>query len=93
VEELQEILGRANDSYVATQRIQALQEQLCADRPQLWRSWQRGVEAFLQWHHQRRLREHRLFCRSWRRWQTSGLLEEFKSLVRAPAPSNRKKKD
>src|SRR5438105_1841471 len=57
VEEMQEILGRANDSHVARQRLEALRERLRAMLPERWKRYRPAFEALLQFHTERLPRE------------------------------------
>jgi CHAD domain-containing protein len=78
VEEMQEILGRANDHYVASERLKEIREHLRSAWPGVWSGVETGVVAALQ-HHQKRLpMERRQFLRWWKKWQGHGapLLEE-----------------
>lgn len=72
IEEMQEILGRANDSHVASCRLADLRDQL---RNLLGAGWNRfavGLRNLLR-HHQRRVPlERRSFLRWWQRWQLDG---------------------
>jgi CHAD domain-containing protein len=72
VEEMQEILGRANDSHVAAGRLAELRDRLRKTAPADWKRLRPGVEALLR-HHQRRVpQERRRFLKWWRRWQDAG---------------------
>lgn len=68
VEEMQETLGRANDSHVACQRLAALR-----DRAKAWpRTWARvkpGVEGLLRFHQRRLPQERRRFVKWWAEWR------------------------
>ena len=72
VEEMQDILGRANDSHVASQRLQALRAKIQAVRPEDWNCLRPGIEGLLQFHEQRLPEERQRFLAWWRRWQQSG---------------------
>ncbi len=101
VEEMQEILGRANDSHVACLRLGELRAKLQAAGPAEWKRFRPEVEE-LKGYHQRRLpQERRRFLRCWQRWKESGMEKEFTGLLektwrpstsmrptaRSPAPS------
>ncbi len=69
VEEMQEMLGRANDSHVAAERLTVLRLRLSATRPADWKRFHPGIEKLLRYHQQRLPRERQQFLRWWRRWQ------------------------
>jgi CHAD domain-containing protein len=71
VEEVQEVLGRANDSHVAACRLEALRAQLAA-WPQTWGRVKAGVEALLRFHQRRLPQERRRFLEWWQRWRQAG---------------------
>lgn len=85
VEEMQEILGRANDSFVAVRRLEGLRERLKASQPDGWKRYKPGVEALLRYHADRLPQERERFVAWWRRWQESGGEAAFVALLR-PAP-------
>jgi CHAD domain-containing protein len=84
VEEVQEILGRANDSHVAAGRLEALRARLRVTRPDDWRRFRPGVEGLLRHHRQQLPRERRRFLAWWQRWQTSGAEAALTSLLLSP---------
>jgi CHAD domain-containing protein len=73
VEEMQEILGLANDSYVACERLKTMRTHLKQTQPEEWKRWQPGIEGLLHYH-QRRLPKHRrTFQQWWKKWHGSEL--------------------
>jgi CHAD domain-containing protein len=85
VEEMQDILGRANDSHGASQRLQALCAKIQAVRPGDWKRLQPGIEGLLHYH-QRRLPEERQRFLEWlRRWQRSGREAALSAMLRKVA--------
>jgi CHAD domain-containing protein len=72
VEELQEILGRANDSHVAAQRLVELRghAKRCAAT---WERARAGVEGLLKFHQRRLPQERRKFLKWWDQWKAQGL--------------------
>lgn len=84
VEEMQEILGRANDSHVATQRLEVVREQLRTLRPGEWRRYKAGFDALLRQHREQVPREQHYFQEWWSRWQESGGEAAFTALLKAP---------
>ncbi|HLJ92694.1 MAG TPA: CHAD domain-containing protein [Gemmataceae bacterium] len=82
VEEMQDILGRANDSYVASQRLEALCAKIQATRSGDWKRLQPGIQGLLQYHQQRLPEERQRFLGWWRRWQRSGCAAAFGAMLR-----------
>jgi CHAD domain-containing protein len=89
VEAMQEILGRANDSHVASQRLEALREQIRAALPDLWNRLKPGIDSLLRYHRQRLPEEREQFFVWWQRWQESGTEARLAHLLQDPqtAPS------
>ncbi|MBY0230430.1 MAG: CHAD domain-containing protein [Gemmataceae bacterium] len=72
VEEMQEILGRANDSHVALGRLAAIR----SGGAMLGGAWARaeaGVEALARMHARRLPQERRRFLKWWASWKEDGL--------------------
>jgi CHAD domain-containing protein len=85
VEEMQEILGNANDSYVAAGRLEELRGRLRKAWPGDWKRLKFGVEALLR-HHRRRLpQERKRFLKWWKRWQASAGEAALERLLKTPA--------
>jgi CHAD domain-containing protein len=84
VVEMQEILGRANDSRVASQRLAALREQLQVAWPTDWKRFQADVEGLLRYHQRRLPQERRHFVAWWQRWRGSEARAIFGTLVKSP---------
>jgi CHAD domain-containing protein len=72
VEEMQEILGRANDSQVAARRLQALSGKLRMMDPADWKRYRAGIDAVQQFHEQRLPAERRRFEAWWTGWHLGG---------------------
>ncbi len=85
VEEMQEVLGRANDSHVASGRLGDLRGRLRKAMPEEWRRVRGGVEAVLRFHNSRLPRERRRFVEWWRRW-SAGAGTELAAMLHASAP-------
>jgi CHAD domain-containing protein len=85
VEEMQEILGNANDSHVAGQRLEALRARLQATRSPDWKRFRPGLDALLRFHRQRLPRERRRFLAWWQRWRASGSEDLLSGLLLASA--------
>ena len=80
VEEMQEILGRANDSYVASQQLAALADKIRNTLPDDWRRFRPGIEGLLK-HHQEHLPEERKRFLEWlERWRRFGGETAFTNL-------------
>jgi CHAD domain-containing protein len=87
VEEMQEILGRANDSYVAIQRLSALRAKIQAIMPGDWKRLRPGIEGLLKYHQQRLPEERECFHDWWQRWQQTGDETAFLALRKTPEPA------
>jgi CHAD domain-containing protein len=83
VEELQETLGRANDSYVAAERIKQIRSYVRTAWPNAWKRLGPGVESTLRFHHRQLPIERRRFLRWWKRWQDHGARQLSDCLHRA----------
>ena len=71
IEEMQEILGHANDSHVASQRLAALKERIKQKWPDDWKRLTPALDSLLRFHRRRLPRERERFAQWWRRWQAS----------------------
>jgi hypothetical protein len=81
IEELQEILGRANDSHVAAGRLLDLRSRgkiLC---PTAWPRLQPGIEQLLRSHQRRLPQERRRFLKWWSAWHPTGSEAVMTSLL------------
>jgi CHAD domain-containing protein len=85
VEEMQEILGRANDSHVAGQRLGALRDRLGMSLAADWKRFRPGLDALVRFHRQRLPKERQRFLAWWRRWRASGSEDLLSGLIGAPA--------
>jgi CHAD domain-containing protein len=81
VELMQDILGRANDSHVAADRLEGLQNRLRTSRPKEWKRYRPGIEALLRHHRQQLPRERKQFLAWWKRWCDSGVETRFAELL------------
>ena len=82
VEQMQEILGGANDSQVACRRLKAVDAELKALLPEERKRSRPGLEKLLRYHEER-LPEGRQRFRGWRcRWQQSGGEAAFNALLK-----------
>jgi CHAD domain-containing protein len=81
VEEMQEILGRANDSHVAAQRLTALRNTLRVKLPHQGDRFRPGVEELSQFHARRLPEERQRFLAWWEQWQQIGTETAFQALL------------
>jgi hypothetical protein len=79
---MQDILGRANDSYVAGQRLQEMCAKVKAVLPGDWDRLRPGIEGVLRFHEQRLPEERQRFLAWWQHWQQSGRRAAFTALIR-----------
>jgi len=79
--EMQEILGLANDSYVAFGRLNELKVRVRKTQPNLWPRYRAGIDATLRFHQRRLPEQRRRFVRWWAKWQKSGAEELLGTLV------------
>lgn len=92
VEQMQEILGEANDSHVASLRLTEFAESLRSARPGDWRRFKPGIDALRRTHEQRVVRQRNAFSDWWKNWQETGGEAAFAALLKrqiidgAPAP-------
>jgi CHAD domain-containing protein len=68
VETMQEVLGLANDSHVASQCLRRLREEL-RDHPDTWGRVGKGIEGLLRSHDFRLAEQRRQFLDWWQRWR------------------------
>jgi CHAD domain-containing protein len=81
IEQLQENLGRANDSHVAAGRLIALRKHLQATCPTAWPRLQPGFEQLLRSHQRRLPQERRRFLKWWNQWHPTGSEAVMNSLL------------
>ncbi len=72
MEEMQEILGRANDSHVAEGRLSDLRGRLHRGWAGEWKRLQPGVESLLRFHQRRLPQERKRFLQWWEEWRKTG---------------------
>jgi CHAD domain-containing protein len=88
VEAMQEILGNANDSFVACRRLDALAARLQALAPGEWKRLRPSLEGLRQYHQSRLSQEQERFWDGWSRWCQSGGEAAFSALLeKAGEPS------
>ena len=72
VEQMQEVLGNANDSYVAGRRLEALSAWLQALVPGQWKRLRPGLEGLRRYHRARLPQQRQHFQDWWERWHRLG---------------------
>jgi CHAD domain-containing protein len=82
VVEMQDILGLANDSYTACQRLSALRAFFMRTQPKQWPHYRAGIEALLVFHEKRLPQQRRKFAKWWHGWLKSGAEQAFAELIR-----------
>jgi CHAD domain-containing protein len=85
VEEMQEILGLANDSHVAGQRLTTLRDFLKRGDAGQWKRFKPGVESLLRYHQSRLLQKRRKFLHWWERWHKAGDSKALTAMVSVTA--------
>jgi CHAD domain-containing protein len=81
VEQMQEILGAANDSHVAVSRLTHLRARIQALIPDDWKRLKPGIEGLLRFHEKRLPLERKHFLEWWAQWQRTGVEAAFLRLV------------
>jgi CHAD domain-containing protein len=84
VEEMQEILGNANDSHVARLQLEALRDNARDMLPGQWKRFKPGIEKLIRYHQQRLPEERQRFLEWWERWQKSGTEAALADLLKPP---------
>jgi CHAD domain-containing protein len=84
VEQMQEILGLANDSQVAGRRLAELRVRTRAAWPADWKRFQPAIERLLRYHQRRLPQERRRFIAWWQHWHKSETRAMFCMLVQTP---------
>ncbi|HTU20874.1 MAG TPA: CHAD domain-containing protein [Gemmataceae bacterium] len=81
IEQLQDILGRANDSHVAAERLIDLRERLQRTCSMAWPHLQPGFEQLLRSHQRRLPQERKHFLKWWNQWHPAGSEAVMTSLL------------
>jgi CHAD domain-containing protein len=85
VEEMQEILGNANDSHVACNRLAELRDRAKALLGDEAKRVLPGITALLRYHEERLPKERDHFETWWARWRETGGETAFTALLKTPA--------
>ena len=80
VEEMQEVLGQANDSHVASQRLWRLREEL-RNFPETFGRAAPGIGSLLRFHQERLAQQRRRFLAWWERWRARAVAEALPGLA------------
>jgi CHAD domain-containing protein len=86
VEQMQDILGLANDSHVADGRLDALRERLRPGLGEGWKHLQPGIESLLRFHRRRLPRQREQFQKWWHDWQQTALPRFGELMLIQPEP-------
>jgi CHAD domain-containing protein len=88
VEQMQEILGAANDSHVAAGHLADIRRQLETLRPDDWQRYRHGIESMRR-HHDQHVKQLQLkFMEWWIDWQKSGTEDAFAALLHPAGGAN-----
>jgi CHAD domain-containing protein len=82
VVEMQDILGLANDSYTAGERLGGLRTRMLNARSRQWRRCQPGLDMLVSFHERRLPQQRHKFEKWWRAWLKSGAEQAFADLIR-----------
>lgn len=80
---MQEILGRANDSHVACQRLEELQARLDVTQPGEVARYRPAIKQIQNYHRRRLSEQRRHFVKWWGTWESTGHAAALVGLVRA----------
>lgn len=72
VEEMQEMLGIANDSFVAIRRLETISAWITNTQPDAWEWYRTGIETLLSFHRERLPEQRRRFEEWWPSWRRTG---------------------
>jgi CHAD domain-containing protein len=82
VEEMQDILGRANDSHVAGERLKTLKDTVREAQHEDWQRAKPEIESLLRFHKARLPRERKCFEEWWQKWKAAGVEEKLTGMLR-----------
>jgi CHAD domain-containing protein len=81
--EMQDILGLANDSFTACQRLTALRNRLKLVEPKRWPHFKDGIEKLLHFHERRLPTQRKKFEKWWQNWLQSGTEKALVDMIGA----------
>jgi CHAD domain-containing protein len=79
--EMQDILGLANDSYTAWERLTTMRKHMIDGQSKQWKRCEPGIEMLLHFHERRLPQQRRKFEKWWRAWLKSGAETAFAELI------------
>lgn len=82
IEEMQDILGTANDSYVASNHLAAIASWLRSTQPKEWPRYKPALDALTRSHQHRLPQQRRLFEKWWKSWRSSGLEDRLQEMLK-----------
>ncbi len=83
VVEMQDILGLANDSYTARERLSALRTRVQNAQPKQWPRLHAGIDLLVHFHERRLPQQRAKFEKWWRAWLKSGAEQAFAAMIHA----------
>lgn len=81
IEEMQEILGRANDSYVASNHLIAIASWLEATQPKEWPRFKPALDSLRRSHQRRLPQQRKVFEKWWKKFRSSGLESRLQDML------------
>ena len=81
IEEMQGILGLANDSSVAIERLSLVRKQMNDFVPKRWTHFEADIAALIQFHHDRLPKQRTLFEQWWERWTHEGGKDALEQMI------------
>jgi hypothetical protein len=81
--EMQEILGHASDSHVASLRLDELRRRLERTQPKPWPRYQPTFEQLQGYHRRRLTTQRRLFTKWWTAWEAAGHAAALERMLHA----------
>jgi len=79
--EMQDILGLANDSYTAWERLTTMRKHMIDGQSKQWKRCESGIEMLMHFHERRLPQQRRKFEKWWRAWLKSGAETAFAELI------------
>jgi CHAD domain-containing protein len=83
IAEMQDILGRANDSHVALGRLETLRARVERRQPRQWPHYRPAFDRLVQYHRRRLPEQRRQFTNWWATWKSSGHAAELSKLLKS----------
>jgi CHAD domain-containing protein len=89
IEEMQDILGLANDSHVALGQLEEVRARVQGIQPEHWKRYHSGVNGLIKFHQQRLPRQRRQFEQWLRHWQRSGGAKALLQVINSSSKTSR----